>query len=110
MFYRQHLSNLKSELNELSDVKMESVVEEGSSLTDNLERYVRHHGIDLIMMGITGATRLEQIFMGSNALNVVNLGVCPVIIVPPDAVYKPSNKVLFACDFKNVDTFRTNCS
>lgn len=96
------LNNLKAELAELSNVNVEVVVEEGSSLTDNIDRYVRHHGIDLIVMGITGATRLEQIFMGSNALNVVSLGICPVIIVPPDAVYKPITKVLFACDLKNV--------
>ena len=96
------LSNLKAELLQLANVHVELVVEEGSSLTDNIERYVRHHGIDLIVMGITGATKLEQIFMGSNALNVVNLGVCPVIIVPPDAVYRPVTKVLFACDLKNV--------
>lgn len=96
------LANLKTELSDLSPAPVELVVEEGSSLTENLERYVRHHGIDLIIMGITGATRLEQIFMGSNALNVVNLGVCPVIIVPPAASYKPVNKVLFACDLKDV--------
>ena len=98
------LNNLKIELSELSDVTVELAVEEGSSLTDCLERYVRHHGIDLIIMGITGATRLEQIFMGSNALNVVNVGTCPVIIIPPNAVYKPIKRVLFACDFKNVST------
>jgi nucleotide-binding universal stress UspA family protein len=98
------LDNLRTEVRELSNVNIELVVEEGSSLTDNIERYVRHHGIDLIIMGITGATRLEQIFMGSNALNVVNLGVCPVIVVPPNAVYKPINKVLFACDLKNVSS------
>ena len=96
------LSNLKTELIELANVNVELVVEEGSSLTDNIERYVRRHGIDLIVMGITGATKLEQIFMGSNALNVVNLGICPVIIVPPNAVYRPITKVLFACDLKNV--------
>ena len=79
-------------------------MEEGSSLTDSLERYVRHHGIDLIVMGITGATRLEQIFMGSNALNVVNLAVCPVIIVPPKAEFRPIKKVLFASDLKEVST------
>lgn len=96
------LSNLKNELSSLAAVPIETVIEEGSSLTDNLQRYVRHHGIDLIVMGITGATRLEQIFMGSNALNVANLAVCPVIIVPPNAAFKPVSRVLFACDFKDV--------
>jgi len=98
------LDNLRTELSEWSPVAIELVAEEGSSLTDNLERYVRHNGIDLIIMGITGTTRLEQIFMGSNALNVVNLGICPVIIVPPDANYKQVNRVLFACDLKNVSS------
>lgn len=98
------LDNLKTELNELSPIAVELVVEEGNSLTESLERYVRHHGIDLVIMGITGATRLEQIFMGSNALNVVNLGICPVIIVPPAAIYKPIKRVLFACDLKDVST------
>lgn len=96
------LDNLKTELGELSPVAIELVVEEGSSLTDNMERYVRNHEIDLVIMGITGASLLEQVLMGSNALNVVNLGVCPVIIVPPNTTYKPVNRVLFACDFKDV--------
>jgi nucleotide-binding universal stress UspA family protein len=98
------LNNLKTELRDLSDASIQTVVEEGSSLTENLVRYVRHHGIDLIIMGITGATRLEQIFMGSNALNMVNTGACPVIIVPPHAKYTPIRKVLFACDLKDVAT------
>lgn len=98
------LENWKTEFSALSQVDVQLVVEESSSLTDSIGRYVRHHGIDFIIMGITGATRLEQIFMGSNALNVVDLGVCPVIIVPPNASYKPIKKVLFACDLKNVSS------
>ena len=98
------LNNLKTDLTEISDAPVQTVVEEGSSLTENLARYVRHHGIDLIIMGITGATRLEQIFMGSNALNVVNTGACPVLIVPPNSKYTPIRKVLFACDLKDVNT------
>jgi nucleotide-binding universal stress UspA family protein len=96
------LDNWKSEFSSISPVSVELVVEESSSLTDTLERYVRHHGIDFIIMGITGATRLEQILMGSNALNVVDMGACPVIIVPPNATYKPIKRVLFACDLKDV--------
>ncbi len=53
-------------------------------------------------MGITGATRLEQIFMGSNALNMARQGVCPVIIVPPNAKFKKIENVLLASDFKDV--------
>lgn len=96
------LKNLELELSELSDVSIEYVAEEGSSLVENLKRYVRHHGIDMVIMGITGATRLEQIFMGSNTLNMVNAGECPVLIVPPNATFSKVENVLFASDFKDV--------
>lgn len=98
----QALKNLEIELSELSDVNIEYIAESGSSLVENVRRYIRHNAIDLVIMGITGATRLEQIFMGSNTLNLVNSGTCPVIIVPPDAKFTEIKNVAFASDFKNV--------
>lgn len=98
----QALANLEIELHEISTVRIQYVAEEGTSLVECVERYVRYNGIDVIVMGITGATRLEQIFMGSNALNMARQGVCPVIIVPPNAVFRKIQNVLFASDFKNV--------
>ncbi len=96
------LKNLELELSQLSDVQIEYVAEEGSSLVESITRYVRHNNIDIVIMGITGATRVEQIFMGSNTLNMVHEGVCPVIIVPPNAQFEKIENVLFASDFKNV--------
>lgn len=99
------LKNLKDELLTLApSAKIEIVLEGGSSLVDSLDRYVRHHGIDLVLMGITGATRLEQIFMGSNTLNLVDKGICPVMIIPPDANFHPIRNIAFASDLKEVET------
>ncbi|MGN6417061.1 MAG: universal stress protein [Pseudobacter sp.] len=99
------LHNLKDELLTLApSAKIEIVLEGGSSLVDSLDRYVRHHGIDLVLMGITGATRLEQIFMGSNTLNLVDKGICPVMIIPPDATYHPIRNIALASDLKEVET------
>lgn len=100
----QALANLEIELHEISTVRIQYVAEEGSSLVEAVEKYVRYNGIDVVIMGITGATRLEQIFMGSNALNMAREGVCPVIIVPPKAEFKKIRNVLLASDFKNVKT------
>ncbi|MBL0135409.1 MAG: universal stress protein [Chitinophagaceae bacterium] len=77
---QQALHNIKLDLLELTDTDITTVTEKGDSLIENIERYVRHNGIDLVVMGITGATKLEQIFMGSNTLRLVNEGVCPVMI------------------------------
>ena len=97
------LENMQDELN-APDVPITNVSEGGSSLVECLSRYIRHKGMDVVVMGITGATRLEQIFMGSNALDMVKENVCPVIIVPPNATYREIKNVLFTTDFKNVES------
>ena len=98
----QALRNLEIELHEISTVRIEYVAEEGSSLVDSIERYVRYNGINFVIMGITGSTKLEQIFIGSNALNMARQGICPVIIVPPNARFKKIQNVMLLSDFKNV--------
>src|SRR6478735_2193049 len=55
----QALSQLSEELLALANVPIEFVMEKGSSLVETLTRYVRYQAIDLVIMGITGATRLE---------------------------------------------------
>jgi len=98
----QALNHMKEELQQVADVKIECVLEEGSSLVDTLERYVRHNGVNMVVMGITGATRIEQILMGSNTLDMVDAGVCPVMIVPSGAQFRQIKNVVLASDFKNV--------
>jgi nucleotide-binding universal stress UspA family protein len=98
----QALRNMEIELHSLSNIKIEYVAEVGNNLVENMARYVRNYGVSAVIMGITGATRLEQIFIGSNTLNFVSEGVCPVIIVPPNARFKKVENVMFISDFKNV--------
>lgn len=94
------LGNLINELAHSSPIEI--VAEEGDSLTENLARYVRHNGADLVVMGLTGASRIEQLLMGTNALNMAHSAVCPVLIVPPEATYSSVKNILFATDMKNV--------
>ncbi|OQP63271.1 hypothetical protein A3860_25620 [Niastella vici] len=100
----QALGQLKDELLAVAQVPIEFVMEKGTSLVETLTRYVRHQAIDMVIMGITGATRLEQIFMGSNTLEMAKESACPVLIVPPDANYRQIKNVVLASDFKDVDT------
>ena len=100
----QALSQLRDELLAVAQAPIEFVTEKGSSLVDVLSRYVRHQAIDMVIMGITGATRLEQIFMGSNTLEMAKESTCPVLIIPPDAKYRKIKNVVLASDFKEVDT------
>jgi nucleotide-binding universal stress UspA family protein len=96
------LNNLKAEMLQLADVTISCFVEEDSSFINSLERFARYQKADLIVMGITGSSTLEQIFIGSNSLKMVEKNVCPVMIVPPDAQYKGIKNVALATDLKNV--------
>ena len=96
------LKSVQADVAKLTDATITIVAEQDNHFVDSLERYVRHNNIDVIIMGITGATRLAQIFMGSNTLKIVRRKIAPVIIVPPDAEFKGIKNIMFISDLKDV--------
>jgi nucleotide-binding universal stress UspA family protein len=96
------LQSVKTELSSITAAKITCVAVEDNHFVNALEAYVRSNNVDIIVMGITGSTRLGQIFMGSNTLKVMNRKVAPVIIVPPDAVSQSAKNVMLLTDFKDV--------
>jgi len=79
-----------------------SYVAETGSFVENLADYILGNHIDMVIMGITGSSKLSQVFMGTNTLNVVRNISCPVMIVPPEAKYTGLKRVVFTSDFKDV--------
>jgi len=96
------LGSLQNELGTISSVKVTLLAEEGN-LLEEIEKAVVAHGIDAVIMGITGASRMDQVMIGSNTLRLVDLNICPVFIIPPDATYRKIDNIVFASDFKNVE-------
>lgn len=47
-------------------------------------RWIKQHGIDLIVMGTHGRKGVERMLMGSTAEIIVRLGGCPVLTVGPE--------------------------
>lgn len=97
------LKTQKAELESLNAGVDIAILAHEGDLIDNLEKLVHHQAIDLIIMGINGATKLEEIFIGSTTLSVINHRVAPVLVIPPDNVYREIDNVVFASDFKDVD-------
>jgi nucleotide-binding universal stress UspA family protein len=97
------LASVKTEISGITNARISLVAEESNRFLDTLENYVRNNNIQLIIMGITGATRLGQIFMGSNTLNLVKRGLVPVIIVPPHAHSQSAKNVMLLTDFKDIE-------
>jgi len=97
------LQSVQIELSTITGAKISCVAEENNRFLDTLEKYVLANNVQLIVMGITGSTRLGQIFMGSNTLNIVKRGIVPVIIVPPDAHSKSAKNVMLLTDFEDIE-------
>ncbi|MFN5476797.1 MAG: universal stress protein [Sphingobacteriales bacterium] len=96
------LQNLRNEFPVRSGLAVDILAEEGE-LTSNLASMAGEKKADLVIMGINGASRIEQVLIGSSTLSVVHKASIPVLIVPPDAVYKKIRKVLFCSDLKEVE-------
>jgi nucleotide-binding universal stress UspA family protein len=99
---RSYLESLKNELLEKGDIAVECEMEMGGDLIDNLDRLAHTRRATLIAMGITGRSAMAQKFVGSNTLKTVDRCLYPVLIIPPDANYKPITNVAFASDFVDV--------
>ena len=79
-----------------------SCVAEDGSFVENVARYALGNHADLVVMGITGSSRITQVFMGTNTLNVIRNISCPVMIIPPEAKFTGLKKVVLTSDFKDV--------
>jgi nucleotide-binding universal stress UspA family protein len=95
------LHNLRLELLPLTSSTIGILAETGE-LAERLEQLVMRNGLDLVVMGISGANRVEQVLIGSNTLHVVKKDSFPVLVVPPDTQYERIHTVVFASDFKDV--------
>ena len=96
------LMNLKNELTKNCPLRIESIAVLGENLINEIERVVHHRHASLVVMGITGRTALEQTFIGSNTLRLVEQNVVPVLIIPPDARFNGVKNVALTSDFRDV--------
>jgi nucleotide-binding universal stress UspA family protein len=83
------------------DQKVTMVSEEGSFI-DDISTYVISNHIDMVVMGIAGSSRLANVSIGNNTVNLIKKIHVPVMIIPPDTMFKAIKKVLFASDMKDV--------
>ncbi len=94
--------SLKSSLSVSGQKNIEHVVEPGNVIA-NLEKFVKYHGVDLIVMGVTGSSRLEQMVVGSTTLDVISRDICPVLVIPGDVSYRKIKKAALTSDLKDVE-------
>jgi nucleotide-binding universal stress UspA family protein len=64
----------------------------------------KKEGIDMIVMGVSGKSGLEKIFLGSTTTAILNAGELPVLIVPQDILLgRGITTVVFTSDLRETD-------
>jgi nucleotide-binding universal stress UspA family protein len=96
------LESLQVSLFEMGLSPMEIVAEIGD-LPERIKPVIDNQRIDMVVMGITGHSSYGDSFFGKNAMEISRNNTCPVMIVPPDAVFKGSKKVAIAVELKDVN-------
>ncbi len=82
---------------------IKSNVVQGTLLT-TIDRIIEEHGVDLLVIGTTGATGITEHVLGSNASNIMQSIKKPVLLVPNDCKIGHTNKVVFASDLKELES------
>jgi len=69
-------------------------------LTETINKTIKSKNIDLVVMGTKGATGASALFMGSNAVKVIQkVKQCPVLLVPNEFDFKKPMEIAFPTDF-----------
>ena len=62
---------------------------------------VKEFSADMIVMGSKGATGLQRVLLGSNAVAVINNSTVPVVVIPEKAAFLPLKRIVYATDMDN---------
>ncbi len=95
------LEKLREELLHNTNLDIEIMAHQADDVVEGLEKAVRHRRADLVIMGISGKSAIEQVIYGSNTLRMAKTKACPVMIIPEEAPFNPISKVMLTSDFKN---------
>lgn len=86
----------------LDKIKMTHRLMEGD-LIENIKKSVAEDKIDFVVMGTSGVTDWDAVFVGSNSGNVIIGIAVPVLCVPLGAKYKPIKTIGFTTRYRDKD-------
>lgn len=98
-----YLESLKKEFHKAGVRQVECEHEMGGDLIENISNLAHTIRATMVLMGITGKSAIRQVMFGSNTLKLIDKNLYPVMIIPPDAIYKGTTKVAFATDYHQVE-------
>ncbi len=100
------LEKVKSTLGELEDkvsaegITVESHIKQGNTYK-HIYKKITENGYDLIIMGSTGASGLQELIVGSNAEKVIRHSEVPVITIKDKTDLTSIRNMVYATDFEH---------
>lgn len=101
--FLKKLNSLKDRLSSLCEksVPVDISIEEGNLLAI-INEINAHEKPFLVIIGSNGSSDLNDKVLGSNTIRIAKTSTKPVLVVPPNATFKPVEKVVLACDFRKI--------
>ncbi|NND15656.1 MAG: universal stress protein [Eudoraea sp.] len=70
-------------------------------LTEEICNISDINNLHLVVTGTTGASGLQEVFLGSNTVRILKSAQeCPVLTIPPEASFAPPKQIAFITDYK----------
>lgn len=101
--YLAQLEGIKHELRNLADksITIDAYIDQ-RPLDVIVNNFKTDKSIGLIVMGVAGKSAVEQTLIGSNTIRVTKITSIPLLVIPENVTFKTIEKVVFACDLKNI--------
>lgn len=79
-----------------SGVQIIEDVTEHTSIVGGLVDLVEKHHADLVVLGSKGDQSLTEKIFGSTTTGMIGEAICPVLVIPHDATFRPIEKIVYA--------------
>ena len=81
--------------------RIETISKKGD-LVAIIAKTIKEKEIDLVVMGNSGCSEIEAIFLGSNVLKaIVEIKKCSILTIPKEIDFKPPKEIAFVTDFRS---------
>lgn len=75
-------------------------ISEYGILVEAVPKIVEKEQIDLVVMGNSGCSEIEAIFMGTNTLDIIgHVKKCPILTIPKEIDFEPPKDIAFVTDY-----------
>ena len=90
-------------VNNFDNQKIKFDAFEEQSVTNGIIAKAIEHNVFLIVIGMKNKSALEELFMGTTTINLIEKAPCPVLAIPTNASTKKVETFVYATDFEEED-------